>query len=77
MVWNQKILIYILLVAIVICQHPHQQPVIGIYTQDADDYFNLKADKENTNTYISASYVKNMQMAGAQVIPIFYHYSLT
>lgn len=26
-------------------------------------------------TYIAASYVKNLEMAGAQVIPLFYHYS--
>lgn len=27
------------------------------------------------DTYIAASYIKNLQMAGAQVIPLFYHYS--
>ena len=26
-------------------------------------------------TYIAASYVKNIQMSAAQVIPLYYHYS--
>lgn len=28
-----------------------------------------------TQTYIASSYVKNLEMAGAQVIPLPYHYS--
>lgn len=41
--------------------------MIGIYTQDADypGYENY--------TYIAASYVKSMEMTGAQVVPIFWH----
>jgi gamma-glutamyl hydrolase len=47
---------------------PPQNPIIGIYTQsDTDD--------EPTNavfeTYIAASYVKFVEMSGAQVVPIF------
>jgi hypothetical protein len=29
------------------------------------------------STYIASSYVKNLEMAGAQVVPLFYHYSFT
>lgn len=55
-------------------QPPPQHPIIGIYTQDAEDFASLtKVDPYST--YIAASYVKNLQMAGAQVIPLFYHYS--
>ena len=46
---------------------PPQTPIIGIYTQTYNDLPN--------ETYIVASYVKYIEMAGAQVIPIFYHYS--
>lgn len=50
---------------------PKQQPVIGIYTQDYDDDTNFNSVK----TYIPASYRKFLEMAGAQVIPIFYRQS--
>ena len=49
---------------------PPQQPVIGIFTLEEED----KGVPENT-TYIAASYVKNLEMAGAQVIPLHMHYS--
>jgi gamma-glutamyl hydrolase len=53
---------------VVLCV-PQQTPIIGIYTQDSDypGYENF--------TYIAASYVKSIEMAGAQVVPIFYHYN--
>ena len=51
---------------------PPQNPIIGIYTMDAEDFGQVKVPKQ---TYIASSYVKNVQMAGAQVVPIFYHYS--
>jgi len=50
---------------------PNQRPIIGIYTQvneddpprgDSDDIF---------QTFISASYIKFIEMSGAQVVPIF------
>lgn len=44
-----------------------QQPVIGIYTQDYDNY----------STYIASSYVKYIEMSGAQVVPLYYTYSET
>ena len=65
-------IILLSLCALASLQTPAQQPIIGIYTQDADDFLNLY---EQTSTYIAASYVKNMEMAGAQVVPLFYHYS--
>src|SRR5690349_7635687 len=51
---------------------PPQQPVIGIYTQDAEEF---GQGVKPFQTYIAASYVKNIEMAGAQVVPLFYHYS--
>lgn len=56
------------LILVAICA-PKQTPVIGIYTQDSDypGYENY--------TYIAASYVKSIEMTGAQVVPIFYHYT--
>jgi gamma-glutamyl hydrolase len=48
-------------------RYPPQNPVIGIYTQAHDEDNNL-----NTNTtYIAASYVKFIEMSGAQVVPIY------
>lgn len=43
---------------------PLQRPVIGIYTQDGD-YSGSKDE-----TYIASSYVKWLEMAGAQVVPV-------
>lgn len=48
---------------------PPQNPIIGIYTEDAEDF---GQPQQENQTYISASYVKNIEMAGAQVVPIFY-----
>jgi gamma-glutamyl-gamma-aminobutyrate hydrolase PuuD len=44
-----------------------QTPVIGVYTQDAPNSAGLK------HTYIAASYIKYLEMSGAQVVPIFYN----
>jgi gamma-glutamyl hydrolase len=51
---------------------PPQNPVIGVYTEDAEDFGQVITNKQ---TYIAASYIKNLEMAGAQVIPLYYHYS--
>lgn len=51
---------------------PPQNPIVGIYTQDPDDFGQTKQEGQ---TYIAASYIKNLEMAGAQVVPLFYHYS--
>lgn len=68
------VLVLICLVSFSIQQTPSQQPVIGIYTQDAED-ITATGNVDPYYTYIAASYVKNLEMAGAQVIPLFYHYS--
>lgn len=44
---------------------PPQNPVIGIYTQTYDE------DPQNLKSFISASYVKFIEMSGAQVVPIY------
>jgi gamma-glutamyl hydrolase len=44
------------------------KPVIGIYTEPSD----YKGYPSSQYSYISASYVKYVEMAGAQVVPIFY-----
>jgi gamma-glutamyl hydrolase len=51
---------------------PPQHPIIGIYTQDAEDF---GQQMHLGQTFIAASYVKNIEMAGAQVVPIFYNSS--
>lgn len=55
---------------------PNQAPIIGIYTQSdqSDEPTSVsdgaKAEVSNYS-YIAASYVKYIQMSGAQVVPIF------
>ena len=66
-----KLALFALLVAS-ICALPPQNPIIGVYTQDAEDFGQTPQPKQ---TYIAASYIKNLEMAGAQVVPLFYHYS--
>lgn len=44
-----------------------QAPVIGVYTQPYD----------STHSYVPASYVKYLEMGGAQVIPLFYSLNQT
>ena len=51
---------------------PPQNPIIGIYTIDAEDF---GQERTTAQTYIAASYVKNIQMSAAQVVPLYYHYS--
>jgi hypothetical protein len=58
-------------------------PIIGVYTQilangdqpaaplTVDNSLNQKGIKSTINTYIAASYVKFIEMGGAQVVPIF------
>lgn len=51
---------------------PPQNPIVGVYTEDAEDFGQTP---QPLQTYISASYIKNLEMAGAQVIPLYYHYT--
>lgn len=46
-----------------------QYPIIGVYTQI--DEYDEPSTKELLSTYISAAYVKFIEMSGAQVVPIF------
>ena len=64
-------IVVFLLIAVVSRDTPPQTPVIGIYTEDTEDPYSTG----KYSTYIAASYVKNVQMAGAQVVPLFYHLS--
>ena len=56
---------------------PRQHPIIGIYTQSLDsneptsEGYQSKTNNNNNQTYIAASYVKYIEMSGAQVVPIF------
>lgn len=55
---------------------PNQAPIIGIYTQsDQSDEPTETTDRikaaPSNYSYIAASYVKYIQMSGAQVVPIF------
>lgn len=42
---------------------PPQTPIIGIYTQTNED--------DGKTSYIASSYVKFIEMSGAQVIPLY------
>jgi len=68
--FNQALLVFAVLA--IAAALPPQNPVIGVYTEDAEDFGQPSQDKQ---TYISASYIKNLEMAGAQVVPLYYHYS--
>jgi gamma-glutamyl hydrolase len=45
--------------------YPPQNPVIGVFTQT------LSNTTTNKSSYIAASYVKFIELAGAQVVPIY------
>ena len=56
---------------------PNQAPIIGIFTQSdtSDEPVNGKKTS-NSNavsnyTYIAASYIKFVEMSGAQVVPVY------
>jgi gamma-glutamyl hydrolase len=55
-----------------VCANPPQTPVIGIYTE----YIPKSIVFEDYSMYVISSYVKNLEMAGAQVVPIFYNYPI-
>lgn len=50
---------------------PDQRPNIGIYTQVNEDDLPRGDSNDIFQTFISASYIKFVEMAGAQVVPIF------
>lgn len=59
------------------CVLPNQRPIIGIYTQSIDSNEPTSEMPEATlhatfnESYIAASYVKFVEMSGAQVVPIY------
>lgn len=59
--------VYILAVFLIaaMSQLPPQTPIIGIVTQT---YRNSSTEK---SSYIAASYIKFIEMSGAQVVPIY------
>lgn len=62
-----KFLILACLLIVAFSQNlPKQTPVIGIYTQSTDE-----DDIDHFESYIAASYVKFVEMSGAQVVPIY------
>lgn len=76
-----KVVALMLLLVLALSELPNQRPIIGIYTQSTDSDEPLKPTVEglkkgefasnNNASYIAASYVKYVQMSGAQVVPIF------
>ena len=60
-----KFLLGFVLVLSTLSQTPAQNPVIGVYTQTHTDTATSKS------SYIAASYVKFIEMSGAQVVPIY------
>lgn len=79
----KKILAYLLFVCGVIsaaaetkkvtAKRPNLRPVIGIVSQKVTSDYTPKITE--SSTYIAASYVKFMEMAGAQVVPLLPSYS--
>ena len=58
--------IHLLILVLLFCLSrglPAQTPIIGIYTQTNED--------DGKTSYISTSYVKFIEMSGAQVVPIY------
>jgi gamma-glutamyl hydrolase len=73
---KEKVLSLLLLFIIAVTALPKQSPIIGIFTQsDSSDEpvnsVNKQVKSASNYTYIAASYVKYIQMSGAQVVPIF------
>ena len=61
-------LLFLLAIIFTVSVHsslPPQNPIIGIYTQTSP------YSEFGTASYIAASYVKFIEMSGAQVIPIY------
>lgn len=49
---------------------PNQRPIIGVYTQVNEDD-PPREGNDIFQTFITASYIKFIEMSGAQVVPIF------
>lgn len=53
----RRISVLLLLAVAILAQLPPQNPIIGVYTEDAEDF---GQPFQQGQTYISASYVKNL-----------------
>jgi hypothetical protein len=64
-----KLLLLCILILATFCL-PNQRPIIGIYTQVNEDDPPRGDSNDIFQTFISASYIKFIEMSGAQVVPI-------
>ncbi|XP_013190722.2 gamma-glutamyl hydrolase [Amyelois transitella] len=48
----------------------NDRPIIGVLSQEQSFYLHGKYPEENYTSYIAASYVKDVEAAGARVVPI-------
>lgn len=64
-----KILLLALLACAVLAL-PNQRPIIGVFTQSDEDDEPRIGSSATFQTYIAASYIKFIEMSGAQVVPI-------
>lgn len=48
----------------------NDRPIIGVLAQEQSYYLHTKYPDENYTSYIAASYVKDVEAAGARVVPI-------
>lgn len=48
----------------------NERPIIGVLSQEQSFYLHGKYPEENYTSYIAASYVKDIESAGARVVPI-------
>ena len=65
-----------LLIVFVVCftqsnSLPEQAPVIGVFAQQQDSDEPTAELRVSNLSYFAASYVKYLEMAGAQVVPVF------
>ena len=72
-----KAAILVVVVGLAFCVLPNQRPIIGIYTQSIDSNEPTSDQPQATlhasfnESYIATSYVKFVEMSGAQVVPIY------
>lgn len=69
-------LLFVLTILAASADLPPQSPVIGVYTQ-VDTSDEPSSSNADLTTYIASSYVKFLEMSGAQVVPIFAYSSET
>lgn len=50
----------------------NNRPIIGVLSQEQSFYLHTKYPEENFTSYIAAGYVKDVESAGARVVPIMW-----